>query len=245
MLPGRLYAQTADPRAVQPERPTVATHAGTVAPRFMELEAGIEVDHFRGVEDAVIAPLILKIGVASHLQLNLQNTLSRPGGGALGSGDVGLGLKWRLLDHAPVLGNFAVLPGIKFPTGSSDAGRGTGTTDVSLLLISSHNVGPIAIDLNAGYTRRSGDGTEAPRDATVWTASFGGPFYENAGWVLEFFGFPETSGVAGSAGTVALLAGPTVVVKPWFSLDAGIIVKLSGPQPRALYLGGVYNFGRF
>src|ERR1051325_4189243 len=32
----------ADPRAVQPERPTVATHAGTVAPAFLEIETGIQ-----------------------------------------------------------------------------------------------------------------------------------------------------------------------------------------------------------
>ena len=40
-----LHAQTdsaANPRAVQPERPTVATHAGTVAPGYMELEEGGE-----------------------------------------------------------------------------------------------------------------------------------------------------------------------------------------------------------
>jgi glucose-1-phosphate thymidylyltransferase len=41
-----LSAQTApDPRAVQPERPTVATHAGTVAPGWVELETGVEFDH--------------------------------------------------------------------------------------------------------------------------------------------------------------------------------------------------------
>ena len=33
-----------DPRAVQPERPSVATHAGTVAPGYVEIESGIERD---------------------------------------------------------------------------------------------------------------------------------------------------------------------------------------------------------
>ena len=31
-----------DPRQVQPERPTVATHAGTVAPGYLEIETGVE-----------------------------------------------------------------------------------------------------------------------------------------------------------------------------------------------------------
>src|SRR5437764_1362781 len=35
-----------DPHAVQPERPTVATHAGTVAPGWSEIEAGIERDRY-------------------------------------------------------------------------------------------------------------------------------------------------------------------------------------------------------
>ena len=35
-------AQARDPREVQPERPTVATHAGSVAPGFLEVEWGAE-----------------------------------------------------------------------------------------------------------------------------------------------------------------------------------------------------------
>ena len=46
---------------------------------------------------------------------------------------------------------------------------------VSLLLIASKSLVPAQMDLNACYTRRSGDGSVVPTDATVWTASFGGP----------------------------------------------------------------------
>src|SRR5260370_36815211 len=37
-----------DRHAVQPERPTVATHAGTVAPGWVELETGVELDRLDG-----------------------------------------------------------------------------------------------------------------------------------------------------------------------------------------------------
>ena len=42
----------------------------------------------------------------------------------------------------------------------------------------------------------SGDGTLAPRNASVWTASFGGPARGRSGWVAELYGYPATSGPA-------------------------------------------------
>ena len=104
-----------------------------------------------------------------------------------GIGDIGAALKWRMLEHAPVLGDFALQPSLKIPTGSEVHGTGTGTTDVGLLLISSHDWGGYALDLNCGYTRRSGDGSRAPKDATLWTVSGGGPVYRTLGWVAEFY----------------------------------------------------------
>ena len=133
---------------------------------------------------------------------------------------------------------------MKEKTGSTSTGLGTGTTDASLLLISSRQIGSVAIDLNAGIVRRSGDGTVTPTTGTVWTASFGGPFTTAVGWVAELFGYPGTGGVAGQAPTAALLAGPTYRVRNMLVLDAGLIVPLRGPQAHALYAGAVYNAGR-
>jgi hypothetical protein len=161
-----------------------------------------------------------------------------------GPGDLFVGVKWRLLDDAKILGDFAILPSIKFPTGSVSAGRGTGTTDGSLLLISSHDLGGVAMDVNVGYTRRSGNGTQAPINATLWTASFGGPVVKGLGWTAELYGYPATSGPAGQASIVALLGGPTFLAKEWLAFDAGVIVPVTGPQPHALYAGAVWNIGK-
>ena len=151
-------------------------------------------------------PVVAKVGLTSHAQLNvLQTAVQPPGDGSLHPGDVAVGVKWRLTDQARVLGRFAVLPSLKFPTGSDVLGSGTGTTDVGLLLISSHTLGAVAMDLNVGYTRRSGDGQTAPRHATVWTASFGGPAAGAVGWVAELYGLPRTSGPAGQDAIVAAL----------------------------------------
>ena len=246
-MPRSLVAQSApppDPRAVQPERPTVATHAGTVAPGWLEIETGIQVDRDALRLHEITTPTVLKLGLAKRAQLGIGLTLVRPPDQPLGLGDVSLGIKWRLTEGAPLLGDFALLPSMKLPTGSTRRATGTGTTDFSILAISSYDAGPVAIDLNAGYTRRSGDGSDVPRDATVWTASFGGPVRGALGWVGELFGYPATRGRAGSEATTALLAGPTWLARPWLALDAGIIVPVQGPQSHSYYVGAVYNAGR-
>ena len=235
-----------EPHVAQPERPTVATHAGTVAPGWLEIEAGAERDR-RGAT-TLLTPTTFKFGLAPRLQLELAGsfiTTSAPGvPRQSGAGDVTVNLKWRLVDDAPVVGDFAILPALKLPAGSADRGTGTGTTDVSLLLISSHDIGGIALDLNAGVTRRSGDGTLAPRTATLWTVSTGGPIAGRLGFAAELFGLPGTAGVAGSDPIVSLLVGPTFTAAGWLVFDAGIIAGLAGPQPHAVYAGVTWNVGR-
>ena len=141
-----LAAQTPapDPHAVQPQRPTVATHAGTVAPGWLEIEAGSEFDRYASDSIGVVVPLLVKVGLARPLQLEVQAPIARPEARVTRFGDLSIGLKWRLMEAAPVLGRFAILPTIKVPSGSADLGTGTGTVDVGLLFISSHTLGPVA-----------------------------------------------------------------------------------------------------
>jgi len=234
-----------DPHAVQPERPTVATHAYTVAPGWLEIEAGIELDRFAARSSGGSGPVVVKVGLAPRLQFDLVGAIQRPAGAqTLGVGDLALALKWRLADRAPVVADFAVIPSLKLPTAPTASGLGTGTTDVGLLLVSSRQLGPVELDVNLGYTRRIGPDAFAPRTATLWTTSFGGTVVGGLGWTAELYGYPATAGPAGAASIVALLGGPTLLVKPWLALDAGVIVPLAGPQPRALYCGAVYNVGR-
>ena len=233
-----------DPHTAQPERPTVATHAGTVARGWFEFEAGIENDRGPGDASNQITTLVTKIGVASRAQLSIGINGSTPDGGRTGFGDLAVGLKLRIVEDHPWLGDFAIQPSLKFPTGSVTRGTGTGTTDASILLISSHDVGPVHIDLNAGYTARSGDGSDAPRGQGLWTASFGGVISGKAGWTAELYGYPGTGGASGTAPIVGLLFGPTLAAYDWLVFDIGAIVPVAGGQPHALYLGATYNVGR-
>jgi hypothetical protein len=234
---------TRDPHDVQPERPTVATHAGTVAPGWVEIETGVEHDRFGPGDNTVFTPTVVKIGLSNTVQLGVFGSAVHTITGS-GVGDLAIGAKWRIVDDAPFLGDFAILPTVKFPTGSADRNTGTGTTDASLLLISSHAFGAVSMDVNAGYTRRSGNRANASMSASLWTVSVGGPVRGPAGWTLECYGYPGTGGPAGQAAIVALLGGPTYLVRSWLAVDAGVIVPLAGPQAHALYAGGVYNVGR-
>jgi hypothetical protein len=239
-------ADTTDPHAAQPERPTVATHAETVAPGWVEIEAGGTRSASHGVTN-VQTPTVIKIGIASHLQLALATAvvaISGPGRRATGLGDAAAIVKWRLLDHAAVVGDFAVLPSIKFPTGSARDGTGTGTTDVGVLLASSHDFGALSVDVNLGATRRSGNGTTAPTTATLWTVSTSARIWRGVSWVGELYGYPGTGGPRGLAPIVAVLTGPTWTVKKWLVLDAGVSPTLRGPQPTYVYAGLTWNIGR-
>jgi hypothetical protein len=213
----------ADPRAAQPERPTVATHAGTVARGYVEFETGLEADRGPGSANNHITTLATKVGLAPRVQLSVFVSGSTPDGGRTGFGDAAVGVKWRLVEDHPVLGDFAVLPIVKLPTGSVARGTGTGSTDASLWLVSSRDLGPVHLDMNLAYTWRSSD-ANAPREQWLWTASFSGTIGGPVGWEAEWYGYP---GTAGSAVTSGLLLGPTWQVRATTVLDAGIIVPVT------------------
>jgi hypothetical protein len=237
-------ANLTDPRAAQPERPTVATHAGTVAPGYIEFEAGIELDHFADASHNTGGTLVTKIGIASHLQLSLYSAVQVPSDNTGGFGDFGVAMKWRLTDDNPILGDFAVLPILTIPTGSVSRGSGNGATAGSLWLISSRDMGPIHLDLNVAYTVRDGSGARMPQSAWFWTTSWGGTFAPKVGWNVECYGYPGTGGASGAAPIVALLIGPTFTANKSLVFDAGVIAPVTGPQPRALYAGATWNAGK-
>ena len=244
-VPATLSAQTqSDPHSVQPERPTVATHAYTVAPGWLEIETGVELDRFNDGSHVFGVPNNVKIGLTSHAQLNVLVPMVGANAAPFGLGDVAVGMKWRLLDRHPVLGSFALLPYLKFPSGSVAEGRGTGTTDATLIAISSRTLGPVSVDLNLAYTIRSGNGSRVPRQASFWTASIGFPIVAQSGWTFEYFGYPATSGPSGEGAWSAILTGPTATIRPWLAIDFGVIVPLAGRQTYGLYAGGTWNAGR-
>jgi hypothetical protein len=236
-----------DPRAAQPERPSVATHAFTVAPGIFELEAGGTRQAEGALSDYIAVPLLLKVGLGSRVQLDIGPGWQRnddSGRVTAGMTDLVLGIKWRLVDDAPVLGAFALQATAALPTGSADQGTGTDEMAVNLLAISSRAIGPVALDLNLGYTRRGGDGSTAPKNEAVWAVSTGFPIAGKLGWVAEVFGIPGTSGPAGGPPVVGFLTGPTLAVTRSLILDVGATFDITGYGATSWFAGLTWNMGR-
>jgi hypothetical protein len=247
-----------DPRTAQPERPTVATHAGTVATGYLELELGWEQDGGVGspATRQDVQTLVSKIGLASHVQLELtlaraqQRWVRTPVASCAppvlcellqpptGLTDPTLSLKWRLTDDDPVMGDFALQPSLKLSLGAD--GLTSQTTDLGVLLISSRDVGAVHIDLNLGASAPvSGNGDRSTWHG-VWTASFGGAFTDRLGWTAEIYGLLDKQAPT----NVGLLFGPTFALSKRAVLDVGTIRRVGGDQPNALYAGLTWNAGR-
>jgi hypothetical protein len=218
-----------------------------VAPGYVEVETGAQEARPGGARQ-FSAPIVVKIGLAPRLQAELQGgyvtsaALGATGLATAGSTDLALALKQRVFDGAPIVHDLSVQGTLKLATGARDVG--TGTTDVSLLLISSRPIGRAELDLNAGYTRRSGAGDRAPKSATLLTASFGTPIRGRLGGVAELFALPGTAGLAGTAPMVGFLFGPTLQLRPSLVLDAGAIVNVQHMGANAVYAGLTCNLGR-
>ena len=247
---GLVWAQApgaSNPHAAQPERPTVATHAYTVAPGWIEIEMGTQRQQEGALSSRLAVPLLLKVGLGTRVQLDIGPGWQRSadeGGAEAGITDMIVGVKWRVADAAPLLGAFAIQSTLSLPTGSPESGRGSGKAAVNVLAISSHRIGPVSLDVNAGYTRLAGESTSAPRDSTVWTAAAAFPIAGRLGWAVELYGYPGTSGPHGQPPVVALLTGPNLTVSPSVVLDAGAILDIEGFGGTAIYAGVTWNIGR-
>ena len=101
------------------------------------------------------------------------------------------------------------------------------------------------MDLNVGRTARSSDESGAPRTSTMSVAALGISVQGPLVWALERYDYPGTSGEAGSAPVVALLAEPTLIVRQEVALDLGDIIPVAGTQPRAVYVEVVAHLGRW
>jgi hypothetical protein len=104
-------------------------------------------------EGAVVATLGLHEAVDIALALPLAATRMTVGGvrqgATAGLGDLGLELKWRVLEAGGF--SLAVKPGLTLPTGDPASGLGTGRPCGALLLAATQQAGSLTLHLNVGY----------------------------------------------------------------------------------------------
>src|SRR5207245_1086438 len=145
--PIRLSAQS--PHAANPERPSVATHAYTVAGGYMEVEQGVRAQGFGNCRDQTSWEFNLKIGVARPVQLGLFGTGYNRTGEGNGVGDVGVALKLRR--DLSSTHTVALVPAVTLPSGDQSLGLGAGRLLGGLLAVWSFELGGVVHSvLNAG-----------------------------------------------------------------------------------------------
>lgn len=228
-----LVAQS--PRAANPERPTVATHAYAVAPGYIEIEQGVSARGAASLSEATSWDVNVKIGIAPHIQLGLYGPGYARNSAGHGIGDWGLALKLRtdVSDRVAV----ALVPALTAPTGKEQLGLGAGRVLGQLPLALSVN-GPAGVhaDLNAGPL-----GMGAGRPQWLTTASFSRPLGGPLGLSAELYRI--SSGAAGPR-QAGLLGALTVSPVRWIVVDAGGSIGLGAGSPDVIFLGLTTNLGR-
>jgi hypothetical protein len=239
--PAVALAQPDDPHAAQPERPSVATHAFTVAPGWVELELGAARESSHGTWIDTNLPVNVKLGLAPRLQLALSTTpVHAADGGGFTTDALGAALKWRVVDRAPVVGALAVLPTVQV---GAFGGRGSPVA-AGVVLISSLEARGLAVDLNLGFARQGQDETDGWTSQTLWAVSVSGPLAEAVSWGGELFGFRDGFDDGHHDRVVGALASLTISVRRWLAIDVSGTLPVAGEQPRVVQAGLVWNVGR-
>lgn len=224
-------AQT--PRAANPERPTVATHAYGVAPGFAELEQGARAFGLDGFRDGTAWEFNLKLGVARGVQVGVFGAGYLRTAAGNGVGD--LGVSFKLGRALSELSAVALVPAVTLPTGDEARGLGAGRALGSLVAVYSVDL-PAAFhfDLNAGPV---GIGA----GEVQWFTSVGLARGGTVGIATELFDF--TSGGVGPRQR-GFLGAVLVTLAEWAVLDVGGVVGLLPESPDQMFVGLTTNVGR-
>jgi hypothetical protein len=157
-----------------------------------------------------------------------------------GVGDVGLELKWRAFERGSF--SFAVKPGLTFPTGNEARGLGAGAIGYGAAVIASQALGPVALHLNAAWTRQNFGTAEdraAHRDHVFHgsVALVGSPLERLQ--LLANVGLETNAEHGEEVAPAFALAGAIWSVTGALDLDVGVKVGLSDPEADLALLAGL------
>jgi hypothetical protein len=222
-----------DPRAANPERPTVATHAYAVARGFAELEQGLRAAGMNGFSDATAWDFNLKVGVARGVQVGFFGIAYLRTASAHGVGDVGVSLK--VSRAVSPRGAVALVPALTLPSGNERRGLGAGRALASLVAVYSTDLpADLHFDANAGPVTI---GAGVPQ----WFTSVGLSRAGRLGLASELFDF--TAGGAGQRQR-GFLGAMLLTLVEWVVVDVGGVVGLTPETPDQIFIGVTTNVGR-
>jgi Putative MetA-pathway of phenol degradation len=244
-----------DETRISPDRPTVSNNTDTVPPRAVQLEAGLVYQQEqlagRRTEQRFSFEGTLRVGLLEALEVRLfgEPFVTVQGGlesedNPTGHGDVGLSLKYRLLDapEGTAWPTLAVQPLIIFPTGKAHLVSdqisfgliGIASSDLPAALHVDVNAGLIAV----GQTAPSGYLPQGLVSAVLsWAV-----LKRLSLWGEVFFFSPAQRGGRNQLG---LDTGLMYFVTNHFALDAAVFTTVAGAGPEiASRAGFSVLFGR-
>jgi hypothetical protein len=223
---GLLFAQ--DDLIAVPNRPTVSTPAQPVQPGVLETEWGVDAAASHQDVNG-----LFKFGVSKNFELRLAGFPFTADSGHHGFGDSALGFKYRFTQDYGQMPSLAFIYMLKVPTAGEV--RGSGQIDHSLIALASKNLGKHHFDFNlvANLLGRPRGGFEYMfLNALAWSHPVRGKW----GATAELFG--TTSPNAFTPASAQILASATCTVRPRLVLDFGMVGRITGNVPHAMFIAG-------
>jgi hypothetical protein len=218
-----------------PNRPTVSTTAQPVQAGVLETEWGIDAAASHQDING-----LMKFGVNKNFELRFANNPFTADSGSHGFGDTAIGSKFRLTQDAGHEPSMALMYMAKLPTAGDLLG--SGKIDHSFALLVSKDLGKHHVDFNLIANllgRPQGGFDRAYLYAFAWSRLLHG----RVGATAEISGETAPNDVV--AGSAQLIASATYTVRPRLVLDFGMMGRITGDIPNAMFIAGfTYSIAR-
>jgi Putative MetA-pathway of phenol degradation len=211
-----------------PNRPTVSTTAQPVQAGVLETEWGID-----AAEPHQDINGLMKFGVCKNFELRFANNPFTADSGSHGFGDTAIGFKFRLTQDAGHEPSIAVMYMAKLPTAGDLLG--SGKIDHSFALLLSKDLGKHHVDFNliANLLGRPQSGFDR---AYLYAFAWSRPLHGKLGATAEISGETAPNDVV--PGSVQFIASATYTVRPRLVLDFGMMGRITGDIPNAMFIAG-------
>lgn len=233
LLSAVAFAQSTPPDELVavPNRPTISNTAETTQRGVLELEYGTELsDPHKDLNG------LLKFGATRDLELRLSSfpVIADHAAGVTGVGDVQLGIKYRLLHQTANRPTISLSYTAELPTATG--ALGTAAVDHFALLMISKDLGKHHVDFNvqpAWWGRPHAAGYD-----TNWTlaGAWSHPIRGNWGIGGELSGYTRQD--VSTPGELQTILNATYTARPRLVLDFGVINRIYGNVPRAMFEAG-------
>lgn len=228
--------------------PLITDDAGTAGKNGVQIELAGEysIEKENGVkEKAFETGITLTYGILDPLDIVLgvpYQYISSEAGDVTtsenGLSDISLQLKWRFLKSG--IFNFALKPGISFPTGDEEKGLGTGKIGYSGYLISTIEMKSFAFHINAGYIRNN---NKADEEKNILHGSLACEYSINDSFkIVANTGFETNTDKEADEHPAFILGGVIYKINDKLSADGGIKFGLNKPETDYTFLAGLTLF---